>query len=511
MLNHVMVWKRDHWEKIEAGEASKLYGGATVSYKQKIFYCEVCSQYVTLTQVTDRRFPYFKHSTSDQNKDCEDRSKNYEQTYNFKKNSHSLPLKLDIKEGTVYFLLGFPPIPLDEVKNIRFFKVKVTNSLTGDSFIFNSERFDLSKTTYLNVGQSLLDKYEVEVLSDSPVLKERWQLHDTFYAQKFTLFDGATGKKLPRDADVEIDHPYYLVVNRATLQIAKDIECKKLHVISSNGLRLYQLWTRKFTEASSRFFIEIGYRLTKYPAKLYPVWPVFVEQPYNILYFGKKIGFFVSGNVRLYDVNLSTNNSRRYDDGTNKGSLVQISSGKGEHLAYIGRNNVLRYTYFRESTLSHLESEEVNVSVTDDLQKPILEGIYDKVPHNKKLNVLITFDGVVKRIKGKKKIYIHLKADEPKEIGNINLGERIAVYVGNDCLYTIAFVLPDHNDDEMLYRELIACQDQMIALPHKFLAIVHYFEDYPKVKKYLQLCLKRRTISLNAMRKLSKVIRFGGM
>lgn len=511
MLNHVMVWSGDHWEKINADKASNLYGGATVSSHNKIFYCEACSHYVTLTKRTVNRGAYFRHSSSDLDKECEDRSQTYGQTNNFKKNSHSLPLKLEIIDSRIRFMLGFPPIPLEIQDNIGPFKVRITNPISRDSFTYSSERFDLSKTTYLNVGSVLSENYHIEVLSDSSILKDRWQLRGAFYDQSYTLFDAATGKKLPHDADVEINHAYYLIVKRASISPVKGVYCKRLQIHSANYLNLYEICTNAYTGISSRFFIDMGYRLTKYPAKLYPVWPVFIEQPYNILYSGKKIGFFVSGNVRLYDVNLVTNESIRYDEGTNKGSLVEVSAGKNEHLAYIGRNNVLRYTYFMRSSLNYLENDDVNVIVTDDQQCNFSEGTYDKLPHGKKLYIMTPFDGFIKRFKDKNLDYVSLKAEEEKEIQNVAWGERFEIYVGNDCLYSISFALPDHNKDDEIYHELIKYHDQMVEFPHKLLSITKYFDDCPKVKGYLQLCLKKRKISLRAVRKLSKVIETGGM
>ena len=76
---------------------------------------------------------------------------------------------------------------------------------------------------------------------------------------------------------------------------------------------------------------------------------------------------------------------------------------------------------------------------------------------------------------------------------------------------SISFALPDHNKDDEIYHELIKYHDQMVEFPHKLLSITKYFDDCPKVKGYLQLCLKKRKISLRAVRKLSKVIETGGM
>ena len=60
-LTHVCMWKEKSWRPITAEEAAILHPGGTVSAHSGLFMCELCGQYVTLTD-GDVRKRYFKHS-----------------------------------------------------------------------------------------------------------------------------------------------------------------------------------------------------------------------------------------------------------------------------------------------------------------------------------------------------------------------------------------------------------------------------------------------------------------
>lgn len=68
-LTHVCMWSDNGWQRISAEEAAKLHPGGTVSAGSGLFMCELCNQYVTLTD-GDIRTRYFKHSAQEKSKDC---------------------------------------------------------------------------------------------------------------------------------------------------------------------------------------------------------------------------------------------------------------------------------------------------------------------------------------------------------------------------------------------------------------------------------------------------------
>ena len=48
-LNHVCMWSEHGWVRVTAEEAAAIHTGGTVSAHSGLFMCELCGQYVTLT------------------------------------------------------------------------------------------------------------------------------------------------------------------------------------------------------------------------------------------------------------------------------------------------------------------------------------------------------------------------------------------------------------------------------------------------------------------------------
>ena len=48
-LTHVCMWSDNGWKRITAEQAARLHPGGTVSAHSGLFMCELCGQYVILT------------------------------------------------------------------------------------------------------------------------------------------------------------------------------------------------------------------------------------------------------------------------------------------------------------------------------------------------------------------------------------------------------------------------------------------------------------------------------
>lgn len=48
-LTHVCMWSDNGWKRITAEQAARLHLGGTVSAHSGLFMCELCGQYVILT------------------------------------------------------------------------------------------------------------------------------------------------------------------------------------------------------------------------------------------------------------------------------------------------------------------------------------------------------------------------------------------------------------------------------------------------------------------------------
>lgn len=63
-LTHVCMWSDNSWKPIAAEKAAILHPGGTVSAHSGLFMCELCGQYVILTDGNSNR-RHFKHSADE--------------------------------------------------------------------------------------------------------------------------------------------------------------------------------------------------------------------------------------------------------------------------------------------------------------------------------------------------------------------------------------------------------------------------------------------------------------
>ena len=97
-LTHVCVWVPEMgYRRVTIDEACKMYPFG-VSANSGCFVCELCAQNVLLTQ-PGINVQHFRHDSSEQNKECEERQASFNATYGGtlrELNSHTMPLRLSV-------------------------------------------------------------------------------------------------------------------------------------------------------------------------------------------------------------------------------------------------------------------------------------------------------------------------------------------------------------------------------------------------------------------------------
>ena len=92
-LTHVCVWSDNGWKPITAEQAAKMHPGGTVSARSGLCMCELCGQYVLLTD-GDIRVRYFKHSAYEKSKNCPERTFGTSYLYSYSSKEHDLPIRI---------------------------------------------------------------------------------------------------------------------------------------------------------------------------------------------------------------------------------------------------------------------------------------------------------------------------------------------------------------------------------------------------------------------------------
>lgn len=72
-LTHVCIWAEHGWTHITAEEAAQRFPSGTISANSGLFMCDLCNQYVTLTD-GEQRGRYFRHSAYEISKNCPERT-----------------------------------------------------------------------------------------------------------------------------------------------------------------------------------------------------------------------------------------------------------------------------------------------------------------------------------------------------------------------------------------------------------------------------------------------------
>lgn len=114
-LTHVCMWQDNGWKRITAEQAARLHPGGTVSAHSGLFMCELCGQYVILTD-GDIRIRYFKHSAYEKSKDCPERTFGAGYSISYGSQEHDLPIRItSVSSSSFSFEVGLIRAPISSL------------------------------------------------------------------------------------------------------------------------------------------------------------------------------------------------------------------------------------------------------------------------------------------------------------------------------------------------------------------------------------------------------------
>ena len=504
-LTHVCTWQDSEWKRITPQEAARLYPQG-VKAIERIFWCELCDQYVLLTK-HGRQAVHFRHSSSEENKNCEERvaqtkSKLYQESV------LNLPLYIrNVSEGSFSFELAFPRIPeklLEQVSEIRIFPKSEENY-----YVYLSERLSYDRTNFLPVGKNPCKSYRIEIEADSD-LSEYCPRSTPGVDCGGTLFDAGSGRRLPADSDVEVHKKYYLLRQGELRQKSSHIKITLClsRKVSWNTWFLYEVCAEDHSLESANFFLNLHYRLTERPIILQPVWPPYIVD-----------GVEIKHNHSLMWVHLRGNISNRFPLDSiemfpcgNQNQCIFVDCDHIHRRISVGRATALAYLDFWKEPLDS-EIPASDIRVLDVAGKSVQEGITEKLPKNRILRFLSNYDGYILQYRKENLVKrIELKADTEIEISNLNYEMDIRVLVGLDMVWQLRFVKPSifhHEYEATLLFELQHLKGQNIRAPHELQPMVERLQGCPAIQKWLQGRIYSGVIDKRAYKKLCYFILYG--
>ena len=503
------MWSEHGWVRVTAEEAAAKHPGGTVSAHSGLFMCELCGQYVTLTDgyVRDR---YFKHSAHEENKNCPERTFGPSYTPSYKAGEHNLPIKLVTDSNTSFRLeLGLVCVPETILQKQEKRQVSIIAD-NGGMFTYSFERLNEGNITYVSVGNSPAETYSLSVSNE---LSDYWPKKVTGVSKNGSLFDGKTGKMLPVDADVRIEKKYYLLTTRNYNYVSFRRAGLHLSMICQQRVgwpiwNVYQVEARELNETAAKFFLDIHYRLTDSPLELTSIWPMHIESPYVIKANRSELIFHLSGGRQL---TTKTFPRARVTPiicpGTGSGQVVKVESNSRQQLISAGNANVLDYLYLWREPLIETYPP-VAIVVKDEQGQEIENGIQTTIPQNARLCIEAPVDGTVIILRNEMIIEkLKLNAGEKKYVQDLHFGMTVQVYQGLDNVWSVTYLKlkrGKQNEDENLYLKLCSFKGKETAVDHSIGGLTVKLRDFPMVKKWLLAVIKKGQVPLDAMNYLTK-------
>lgn len=509
-LTHVCMWSDNGWKRITAEQAAKLHPGGTVSAHSGLFMCELCGQYVSLTDgaVQTR---HFRHSAYEKSKNCPERIFGAGYSISYGSQEHDLPIRITgVSSSSFRFEIGLIRVPIGSL--CRDFCIEIKpKGVSATPYVFTKERLNYEGITYLPLGEKPFEKYTLNLKNGSDKLLEFWPAEINGIDPEGTLFEKSSGKKLTYDADVEIEKEYYLLKrgcfyrkSYSSIRIREIVQKQ----FGWESWTLYMVSASAFSEEAARFFLDFHCRLTDHPVSLQPVWPLFVEGNYIVKHSQDNMYMLVEGNVATVKTFPSAavcqlNHNASYP------KLYEVHCSSRQQLISAGRTQALQYTYFWKEPLNRVGTSPA-ILVTDLFGSEIESGKSNTLPHNKTLLFKSTFDGEIiisnNRIVDKRKIV----ADRQLELDGLSYGVSVQVVIGLDVVWEINFKkrqVSIVSDEVEILKRLRNASEVFIPAPHSLRNILAGMSCYPQICQWIRKCIREGTINEQSYRRLQEVYR----
>ena len=508
-LTHVCMWREKGWKRITAEEAARLHPGGTVSAHSGLFMCELCGQYVLLTD-SAVQVRHFRHSSSEKSKNCPERTFGTGVTYGYSQGEHELPIRIkNITNKSFELEMGFIQVPRNLLTPQLQIRIK-PNGYMSKSFTYIKERLNSEGITYLPIGNIPSEHYNVEITGASESICQFWPKTIQGIDSTGTVFDASTGKKLVYDADVAVGKKYYLL-RRGTLygRVGSHVTYKEIsrQSISWETWCVYEVTANDYDEASARFFLDYHCRLTEQPISIQPVWPVYVENPYVIKHNQKSILMHLTGNAPTTQVFPSAQ-VRKYPCAN--GSVIEINCNNRQQLISAGRTKALQYTYFWKEPLN--QTTEKPVATVTDIKNTFIEGgKKHELPEHRVLRITIPYDGILtikqdEYILEKRKLHANTSMD----VDGITWNTELVICVGLDVVWRALFykekALKNPEDEAAVLYKLESYRGAQMLIPHTMGCLVSKLSSYPQIKQWLYKCIRSGHMSERAYRELHRFI-----
>lgn len=506
-LTHVCEWDpKTGYRRITVEEASAKFSSYTVPVEKGFFVCELCAQKIGLTKARkDTGTRYFYHSRGEQDKTCEDRQQSYDRPI-ATLNEHVMPIRIQVSGNTFVLQLGFFLPHKTNAQDLRCEKIRIDTDSHKPPYEYLFDRISSTGITYLDVGDYPSRFYGIEYVQPSIGLKKFWPTKVPGINPKGALFEKESGKLLQTGGKAYAGKTYYLM-QRGSIGIHSDINVKEIirfEVRTFEWWHLYEISSQCFSKRSAQFFLERSIFLSETPLDFYPIWPVYVADPYFIYHEQAEMFFYLAGTYAdLKSHPITSEYLAPKSEPIEGAKLVRLFASNREQLLSLGVSGALGFSYLLRQDLNMCGT--VPLVTVKDFEKNILEqDLYTNIPKKKGIAISAHFDGKVVLLQnGKVQGELLLVGENTTTVYPISLGMEIKIYQGCDCVRTVTFQketlsCDSRIADQELIEKLSACHDTPISVSHSFGAIAEKLRNYPKTKHWVYKAIRKGALPRTA-------------
>jgi hypothetical protein len=499
------MWTRHGWKRTTIAEVSLKHPGGSVSSHSGLFMCELCHQNVALATGDKRR--YFKHSSSEADKSCPERTFNSSSSLTFNAKDYELPIKIITNRNDFRFELGLLYVP-EAIINCQAIQSVRIKPFHKEAFSYSFERLNLEGITYLPIGQMPSSEYKIFA---PEALMKYWPRKVKGVDQNGSIFDYFTGKMLCRDSDTQVQKKYYLLTtdslrdNRVS-SIRVNIACKKNY--DNIVWYLYVIKALELDQEAADFFLSFHCRLTDEPLRIHPIWPVHIETPYVIKHFENYTIMHLSGGRSVTQKTFPSAPIQKFQCKTGE-QVVKITCNDRQQLISLGDTNILEYFYLWKEKLDK-STISIDIDVQDGAGAIIENGEHINLPDAGIIKILAPYDGYVikyreNHIVEKRKLVPNIQLI----IDGVTYGLKIKILQGLDIVWQVSFCKRKQSivgADEQLFRKLNNLKGYSVRVPHSFGAVAEKLRGYPKTKDWIYSTVKNGFANQDAIKYLRKYV-----
>ena len=547
-LSNVLYYNNGEWSRITLPKALEKYPyGASAGHR--VFKCGWCNQYVTLACGQDRQ--YFKHSSQEADKSCEERSfgsgyshSSQRASQNFNVEDYNLPLRLKIHSKRTFELeVGLLPIPKSAWSNSGNFTILIlgydeNGYSVNKKFEYNKERVDPTTTSYLSLGSTPCSRYTLALRSVGQsqgeanvqrfgALQQYWsprfdgvrkldrrndwygQLLDATYARSLgALFAKGTGKRVPRNGVLQINRPYYLLTNSSRFD-GELQDVSRIRVCDGDAnWRVHEIVFHNNGERARQIASAFECTLADAPVEFTPIYPIFIEQPYSLRHASGWRHYFIMRGEAQPHVS-PRNNAKPFplNEKRHESLLVLENTEIAQQLLALGNENVLEYSYLwrDQSLFQRAPSAPTSPSVLDGAGKNISPGEHRRLPHKKSIRIVPERNATLRILRQNDIIAkLEMAPDRETRYDELQLGDDVEIYYGLDLVWRASFIserakqVSAQLDDRALCAQLSKFRGDEIPVTRALGGLGDRLRKYPLVQAWLRRRLALGLISQRA-------------